>query len=128
MRRLYELGDVSTLILQFGLYKGSTLARIAIRHPEYICGNWLPAHSGLRFALRQDDYTRRCRRSRTCSRAGAGLESVQAASSLEGNGNVNEPVSSSSADSRGAFERLFARASRGHSWREFRRWCVASQQ
>jgi hypothetical protein len=36
MRRLHELGDVSTLILQFGPYKGSTLAQIAIRHPEYV--------------------------------------------------------------------------------------------
>jgi Helix-hairpin-helix motif len=36
MRRLHELGDVSTLILQFGPYKGSTLAQVAIRHPEYL--------------------------------------------------------------------------------------------
>jgi len=36
MRRLHELGDVCALIVQFGPFKGSTLAQIAMRQPDYI--------------------------------------------------------------------------------------------
>ena len=36
MRRLHELGDVGALILQFGPFKGSTLAQIAMRQPDYL--------------------------------------------------------------------------------------------
>jgi hypothetical protein len=36
MRKLHELGDVGALILQFGPYKGSTLAQIAMRQPDYL--------------------------------------------------------------------------------------------
>jgi hypothetical protein len=36
MRRLHELGDVSGLILQFGPYRGSTLAQVAMRQPDYL--------------------------------------------------------------------------------------------
>ena len=36
MRRLQEMRDASDLILQFGPYKGSTLAQIAMSNPEYI--------------------------------------------------------------------------------------------
>src|SRR5579864_5868977 len=36
MRRLQEMRDASDLILQFGPYKGSTLAQVAMSNPEYI--------------------------------------------------------------------------------------------
>jgi len=36
MRRLHETREASDLILQFGPYKGSTLATVALHHPEYI--------------------------------------------------------------------------------------------
>ena len=36
MRRLQELRGSSDLILQFGPYKGSTLAQVALSNPEYI--------------------------------------------------------------------------------------------
>jgi hypothetical protein len=36
MRRLHEMGDVCGLILQFGPYRGSTLAQVAMRQPEYL--------------------------------------------------------------------------------------------
>ncbi len=36
MRRLQEMRESSDLILQFGPYKGSTLAQVAISNPEYI--------------------------------------------------------------------------------------------
>jgi len=36
MRRLHEMRDASGLILQFGPYKGATLAQVAMNHPEYI--------------------------------------------------------------------------------------------
>jgi hypothetical protein len=36
MRRLHEMREASDLILQFGPYKGSTLAMVAMHHPEYI--------------------------------------------------------------------------------------------
>ena len=36
MRRLQEMRDSSDLILQFGPYKGSTLAQVAFSNPEYI--------------------------------------------------------------------------------------------
>jgi hypothetical protein len=36
LRRLQEMRDASDLILQFGPYKGSTLAQVAISNPEYI--------------------------------------------------------------------------------------------
>ena len=36
MRRLQEMRDASDLILQFGPYKGSTLAQVAMCNPEYI--------------------------------------------------------------------------------------------
>jgi hypothetical protein len=36
MRRLQEMRDASDLILQFGPHKGSTLAQVAMHHPEYI--------------------------------------------------------------------------------------------
>jgi hypothetical protein len=36
MRRLHEMRDASDLILQFGPYKGTTLAQVAMSHPEYV--------------------------------------------------------------------------------------------
>jgi hypothetical protein len=36
MRRLQEMRESSDLILQFGPYKGSTLAQVAMSNPEYI--------------------------------------------------------------------------------------------
>ena len=36
MRRLQEMREASDLILQFGPYKGSTLAQVAMSNPEYI--------------------------------------------------------------------------------------------
>jgi hypothetical protein len=36
MRRLQEMRGSSNLILQFGPYKGSTLAQVALSNPEYI--------------------------------------------------------------------------------------------
>jgi hypothetical protein len=36
LRRLQEMRDASDLILQFGPYRGSTLAQVAISDPEYI--------------------------------------------------------------------------------------------
>jgi hypothetical protein len=36
LRRLHELGDASSLILQFGPHKGSTLAQVALRDPDYV--------------------------------------------------------------------------------------------
>ena len=36
MRRLHEMRDESDLILQFGPYKGTTLAQVAMSHPEYV--------------------------------------------------------------------------------------------
>jgi hypothetical protein len=36
MRRLQQMREASGLILQFGPYKGTTLAQVAIAHPEYI--------------------------------------------------------------------------------------------
>ena len=36
MRRLHEMRDASDLILQFGPYKGSTLAQVAMSDPEHI--------------------------------------------------------------------------------------------
>ena len=36
MRRLQEMRDAGDLILQFGPYKGTTLAQVAMHHPEYI--------------------------------------------------------------------------------------------
>jgi hypothetical protein len=36
MRRLQEIRDASDLILQFGPYKGSTLAQVAMSNPDYI--------------------------------------------------------------------------------------------
>jgi hypothetical protein len=36
MRRLHEMRDASDLILQFGPYKGTTLAQVAMNHPEYV--------------------------------------------------------------------------------------------
>src|SRR5579871_2499990 len=36
LRRLQQLRDASSLILQFGPYKGTTLAQVALGHPEYI--------------------------------------------------------------------------------------------
>jgi hypothetical protein len=36
MRRLQEMRETGGLILQFGPYKGTTLAQVTVRHPEYI--------------------------------------------------------------------------------------------
>jgi hypothetical protein len=36
MRRLQEMCEASDLILQFGPYKGTTLAQVAMNHPEYV--------------------------------------------------------------------------------------------
>ena len=36
MRRLREMSDASSLILQFGPYKGATLAEVAMNNPEYV--------------------------------------------------------------------------------------------
>jgi len=36
MWRLQEMRDAGDLILQFGPFKGTTLAHVAINHPEYI--------------------------------------------------------------------------------------------
>jgi hypothetical protein len=36
MRRLQEMREASDLILEFGPYKGTTLAHVAINHPEYV--------------------------------------------------------------------------------------------
>ena len=36
MWRLQEMRDAGDLILQFGPFKGTTLAQVAIHHPEYI--------------------------------------------------------------------------------------------
>jgi hypothetical protein len=36
MRRLQEMRNASDLILQFGPYKGSTLAQVAMLNPDYI--------------------------------------------------------------------------------------------
>ncbi len=36
MRRLQQMREASSLILQFGPYKGTTLAQVAMGHPEYI--------------------------------------------------------------------------------------------
>ena len=36
MWRLQEMRDAGDLILQFGPFKGTTLAQVAINHPEYI--------------------------------------------------------------------------------------------
>ena len=36
MRRLHEMRDASDLILKFGPYKGTTLAQVAMSHPEYV--------------------------------------------------------------------------------------------
>jgi hypothetical protein len=38
MRGLREIGDASSLILQFGPHKGATLADVAMRDPDYIRG------------------------------------------------------------------------------------------
>ena len=38
MRRLREIGDASSLILQFGPHKGATLADVAMRDPDYVRG------------------------------------------------------------------------------------------
>ncbi len=36
MRQLQVIRDARELILQFGPHKGSTLAQVAMHHPEYI--------------------------------------------------------------------------------------------
>jgi hypothetical protein len=36
MRQLQEMRDAGDLILQFGPYKGTTLAQVAMNHPDYI--------------------------------------------------------------------------------------------
>ena len=36
MRRLREMSDASSLILQFGPYKGATLAEVTMNNPEYV--------------------------------------------------------------------------------------------
>ncbi len=36
MRRLHEMSDASSLILQFGPHKGATLAQVAMNNPEYV--------------------------------------------------------------------------------------------
>jgi hypothetical protein len=36
LRRLQQVREASSLILQFGPYKGTTLAQVAVGHPEYI--------------------------------------------------------------------------------------------
>jgi hypothetical protein len=36
LRRLQEMREASDLILQFGPYKGTTLAQVAVHHPEYV--------------------------------------------------------------------------------------------
>jgi hypothetical protein len=38
MRRLREIGDASSLILQFGPHKGATLAEVAMHDPDYVRG------------------------------------------------------------------------------------------
>ena len=38
MRRLREIGDASSLILQFGPHKGATLAEVAMQDPDYVRG------------------------------------------------------------------------------------------
>ena len=38
MRRLREIGDASSLILQFGPHKGATLADVAMHDPDYVRG------------------------------------------------------------------------------------------
>ena len=38
MRRLREIGDASSLILQFGPHKGTTLAEVAMHDPDYVRG------------------------------------------------------------------------------------------
>jgi hypothetical protein len=36
LRRLQQLREASSLILQFGPFKGTTLAQVAMGHPEYL--------------------------------------------------------------------------------------------
>jgi hypothetical protein len=36
MRRLHEMSDASKLIVQFGPYKGATLAQVAMDNPDYV--------------------------------------------------------------------------------------------
>jgi hypothetical protein len=36
LRRLQEMREASDLILQFGPYKGTTLAQVAVHHPDYV--------------------------------------------------------------------------------------------
>ena len=38
MRRLREIGDASSLTLQFGPHKGATLAEVAMHDPAYVRG------------------------------------------------------------------------------------------
>ena len=36
MRRLHEMRDASSLLLQFGPHKGETLAQVAMNDPDYV--------------------------------------------------------------------------------------------
>jgi hypothetical protein len=36
MRQLHEMRDASTLILQFGPFKGETLAQVTMSNPDYL--------------------------------------------------------------------------------------------